>query len=267
MSTHFGAILTEIRELEHKLIAVQDLIDEVREEFTFGTHRSVGSAYRTVKQRREAPEEINHDAKAEAEEEEEFGPQSEAGSASGNWDDFAQPETPQRKGRARKPDNRLKDLYRALARRLHPDAVSSEREGARDAQEIEWWHQAQAAYESGDTQQLEMILTLIEMRDKGSKNASVSVLMQLTKQFRNALKRLRRELAECRHNPAWNFSRLHDVRPLFQRIHWSLHLERTKVASMLKDYESIVRDWEKTAQPSLKRARTRSRDLQDEEWF
>jgi hypothetical protein len=39
---------------------------------------------------------------------------------------------------------RLKELYRAVVRRLHPD---SQREMT--AQKTEWWHQAQAAYEAG----------------------------------------------------------------------------------------------------------------------
>src|ERR1035437_7655792 len=40
---------------------------------------------------------------------------------------------------------RLKELYRSVVRRLHPDI---QREMT--VQKTEWWHQAQAAYEAGD---------------------------------------------------------------------------------------------------------------------
>jgi hypothetical protein len=48
-------------------------------------------------------------------------------------------------------------------RRLHPD---TQREMT--AQKSEWWHQAQAAYEAGDLEQLEVILTLCEIGDSAS---------------------------------------------------------------------------------------------------
>ena len=58
---------------------------------------------------------------------------------------------------------RLKELYRAVVRRLHPD-----RQREMTVQKTEWWHQAQAAYEAGDVEQLEVILTLCEIGESGT---------------------------------------------------------------------------------------------------
>jgi hypothetical protein len=71
---------------------------------------------------------------------------------------------------------RLKELYRSVVRRLHPD---SQREMT--AQKTEWWHQAQMAYEAGDVEQLEVILTLCEIGDSGTTaNTSASLLQRIT---------------------------------------------------------------------------------------
>jgi hypothetical protein len=47
---------------------------------------------------------------------------------------------------------RVKELYRALVRRLHPDA-----RGEMSPQQREWWHQAQEAYQNEDAEQLEVL--------------------------------------------------------------------------------------------------------------
>jgi hypothetical protein len=49
------------------------------------------------------------------------------------------------------------------------------------AQKTEWWHQAQAAYEAGDAEQLEVILTLCEIGESGTTaHTSASLLQRIT---------------------------------------------------------------------------------------
>ena len=70
---------------------------------------------------------------------------------------------------------RLKDLYRALVRRLHPDSQVE-----MTPQKTEWWHQAQAAYQIGDPDELELILTLCEIGDTGTTaHTSASMLQRV----------------------------------------------------------------------------------------
>src|ERR1019366_1675929 len=97
---------------------------------------------------------------------------------------------------------RLKELYRAVVRRLHPD---SQREMM--AQKTEWWHQAQAAFEAGDAEQLEVILTLCEIGESGTTaHTSASLLQRITAQLKSSLREIKRQITQRRCEPAWNFS-------------------------------------------------------------
>ena len=60
--------------------------------------------------------------------------------------------------RERETNARVKDLYRQLVRRLHPDHVAD-----LSPKQIEWWHQAQAAYNEGNVEKLEMLLVLTDI--------------------------------------------------------------------------------------------------------
>jgi hypothetical protein len=86
---------------------------------------------------------------------------------------------------------RLKELYRKLARRLHPDVHRE-----MTAQKTEWWHQAQAAYEAGDVEQLEVLLTLSEIGESGTTaHTSVSMLQRITARIKSSLREIKRQLA------------------------------------------------------------------------
>ena len=60
------------------------------------------------------------------------------------------------------------------------------------AQKSEWWHQAQAAYEAGDLEQLEVILTLCEIGDSGTTaHTSASLLQRITAKLKSSLREIR----------------------------------------------------------------------------
>jgi hypothetical protein len=192
LNSHFGALLTETRELHEKLYAAQSLVSEVHQEFYFGGHSSIHGAYAEVMRRREHPEQFEKQMREEEEEEEEefrkefeqiFGASEEEFFEKFGFGQKTPPKkSSSRENESRKPAiTRLKDLYRSLARRLHPDAG-----GRRSQKEIEWWHQTQAAYQAGDIEKLELILTLADIEEKGAKEASVSILQQIIHQFKQS---------------------------------------------------------------------------------
>jgi hypothetical protein len=75
------------------------------------------------------------------------------------------------------------------------------------AQKTEWWHQAQAAYEAGDSEQLEVILTLCEIGEAGTTaHTSASLLRRITAQLKSSLREIQRQLRAMRREPAWSFS-------------------------------------------------------------
>lgn len=250
LNTHFGALLTETRELHEKLYAAQGLVSEVHHEFYLGGHRSIHTAYTTVMRRREHPEEFEKEMKEAEEQANEFREEFEEVFGKSEEEFYEKfgfgPETPPpRESQARKPSfARLKDLYRSLARRLHPDAG-----GRRSQKEIEWWHQTQAAYQAGDIEQLELILTLANIEEKGAKDASISILQQIIDQFKQGLKELKRELKQYRRDAAWNFSKLEDDGPILQRTREMLETEKMRLAILLEGFQAQIDAWKQLGQP------------------
>ena len=156
---------------------------------------------------------------------------------------------------------RLKELYRSVVRRLHPDV---QREMT--SQKTEWWHQAQAAYEAGDVEQLEVILTLCEIGDSGSTaHTSASLLHRITAQLKNSLREIKRVLAGRRRDPAWNFSRRadHDVLALQTRRGLMIDLERMRYRC--RTIQEVIAGW-KAAAERLKQPRRRKHHPQNREF-
>jgi hypothetical protein len=271
LSANFGALLTEIRELQEKLFQAQELVNEVQQEFYFGNYRSINKAYKDVMHRRNHPEEAAQKESEEDKEDEEF--RREFEEAFNQMEDESAEEERAKSGRGRaarngageapgKQNNRVKDVYRKLVRLLHPDKGSK-----RTAKEVEWWHETQEAYETGNLEQLELILTLVEMEHKGSKEASISVLGQLTVEFRKSLKALKRKIASLKKEIAWGFSQLTDLSALMARTRAQLTADRDKLAWLLQKYQSQISAWEIAATTPGKRVRARRGAWQDEEWF
>ena len=139
---------------------------------------------------------------------------------------------------------RLKELYRTVVRRLHPD---SQREMT--AQKTEWWHQAQAAYVAGDVEQLEVILTLCEIGDSGTiAHTSASLLQRITAQLKNSLREIKRQLAGRRRDPAWNFSRRADHDVLAVQTRRSLMEDLERMRYQCRTIQEMIARWKVAAE-------------------
>ncbi len=230
LNTHFGALLTEIRELSQKMAADEELVFQVHNEVMFGCG-SYARAYERVMELRENPEPLSPPPAGNGEADEEpnpFAARPESENFDGEEDlleeffnqlfgQFGPSERPREKGASRSGHHtesasppqssaRLKELYRSLVRRLHPD---TQREMT--AQKSEWWHQAQAAYEAGDLEQLEVILTLCEIGDSGTTaHTSASLLQRITAKLKSSVREIKRQIVRQRKDPAWNFSHRSD---------------------------------------------------------
>ena len=142
----FGAVITEARELNQRLMQARAQVSEVQQEHFFGGHRSIAEAYRTVmeraeEERRAAEEPGQEEAKFSHEEEEEDFTREEEEAfrdfASAMGFDLEDEENmASRSRKAAELPARLKELYRAVVRRLHPDKLET-----LSPREVEWWHQ------------------------------------------------------------------------------------------------------------------------------
>jgi hypothetical protein len=151
---------------------------------------------------------------------------------------------------------RLKELYRAVVRRLHPD---SQREMT--AQKTEWWHQAQSAYEAGDAEQLEVILTLCEIGESGTTaHTSASLLQRITAKLKSSLREIKRQINQRRREPAWNFSGRTDHAAMAEQVRRELTGELMAMRRRWMDTHEIIAKW-KAAAEKLRPPRRRKAPL------
>ena len=98
--------------------------------------------------------------------------------------------------------DRIKELYRKVVRQLHPDA-----NGEFAPRERELWHEVQAAYQARDLERLEAVAARVEIGGDAAASAktSVAVLLRITRELRDALQSVRRQLGLAKKQPAWRF--------------------------------------------------------------
>jgi hypothetical protein len=266
MHSHFGALLTELRELNLQMEMDSMLIEQVKNEAQFGGY-SDARAYQRVMDRRENPDSWppppvgdnvhgNQDSSGSGPESEDFDedplleeikkeffrrfgagahPRDHLGPGDGP------PVEPMSPAHASK---RLKGLYRALVRRLHPDSQQS-----MTAQKTEWWHEAQIAYEAGDAEQLEVILTLCEIGESGTTaNTSASLLQRITAQLKSSLREIKRQITQQRRKPAWDFSRRSDHETLAGQIRRELLDDLLRMRYQCGQIQKMIARWKAEAE-------------------
>jgi hypothetical protein len=279
LNSHFGALLTELRELNLKMTADEAIVFMVENEVMFGGG-SYARAYQRVMELKENPEPPLPPGGPEREP---FGARPESGNAAGEEDPLeaifnemfgecgpgewpgeepgpwngppAEPSTP-----AHDPQ-RLKELYRQLVRRLHPD---SQREMT--AQKTEWWHQTQAAYEAGDAEQLEVILTLCEIGDTGTiAHTSASLLQRITAGLKSSLREIKRQITQRQRDPAWNFSSRTDHGVMADQMRRALTSDLMEMRQRWTETQAMIAEW-KAAAERIKPSRRRQRQPQGMEF-
>jgi hypothetical protein len=286
LNTHFGALLTELRELSQKMAADEEFVFQVENEAMFAG-RSHARAYQRVMEFRENPEPPGSQHSGGSEptgKRDPFGARPESGNAEDEEDPMEEfmneffrkfgsgalpqdnhgPQAGQHTESAApaQASARLKELYRSVVRRLHPDI---QREMT--AQRTEWWHQAQAAYETGDVEQLEVILTLCEIGDSGTTaHTSASLLQRITAQLKNSLREIKRQLARQRRDPAWNFSRRADHDTLAVQTRRSLMGDLERMRYQCRTIQEMIARW-KVAAERLKQPRRRKYHPPNMEFF
>jgi hypothetical protein len=102
----------------------------------------------------------------------------------------------------RKGDARVKELYRILVRRLHPD-LRADANAAASA----LWHEVQEAYAASDVARMEILLALSDIEtNRVSNQTSVAQMRVLLAELARALRALEKSLLEAEGEDAWNFA-------------------------------------------------------------
>ena len=99
--------------------------------------------------------------------------------------------------------SRVKELYRVLVRRLHPDTGASVR---RDPLMAQLWHDLQDAYAKRDAEQLELLLAMTDLHEgQGGMRSTLFHMRRAATEFMRRSRELKSRLREIRTTEAWVF--------------------------------------------------------------
>jgi len=169
-------------------------------------------------------------------------------------------------GGAARPAARVVDLYRALARRIHPDSPSALRTVAPDRLGA-LWTDVQEAYESGSLERLLALAAWVDTlgaadleagsdgapppsRADAARPAGRAALLSFTERYdrlralRRSLRALERDLTALEGDPAWDFAarRRDDARRLAHATRDAIDADVARVQDALAELEAFFRD-------------------------
>lgn len=127
-------------------------------------------------------------------------------------------------------DPRVKELYRTLVRRLHPDLRA---DGSAAVSAL--WHEVQEAYAASDVARMEILLALCEIgANPHGDETSVAQMQSVLSELTRALRALEKSLREAEGEDAWNFAQTGPREGLRARVERELKFELATRTARLK---------------------------------
>jgi hypothetical protein len=149
-------------------------------------------------------------------------------------------------GAARDPEEtRIKEVYRILVRRLHPDTRADG-----DAAVSAIWHDVQEAYQMGNLVRLEALLAVTEMEAASSDSGAAATLSQMRQavaELRRAYQALRKGITEAMRDPAWGFARNPYRGQLEKQIRRDMEYDLNQQREMLETTRQTLEEWSRPA--------------------
>jgi hypothetical protein len=146
-----------------------------------------------------------------------------------------EPEHDEEKG----ADARVKELYRRLVRRLHPDLRA---DGSADVSAL--WHEVQEAYAASDVARMEILLALSNMRANELDNeTSLSQMGGALVELKRSLRALEKSLLEAEEEEAWNFAGNGPNEDLKMRVERQLRFDLATRRRILNMLTKTIADW------------------------
>ena len=169
--------------------------------------------------------------------------------------------------------SRRKQLYRQLARRLHPDHNT-----ALTPREKELWHEALAAYDANDLDRLETLLAVTESPGAEAKGflgiKSLARLRAIAQDLGRKLKAAQKALREAKTKPSWDFPKTEQdprsLGALQRKISAEMEAASSELEEGIWELEERVAEWKDTRKGQKRRSRgshrPRSRASTAEMW-
>ena len=138
-----------------------------------------------------------------------------------------------------KVDARVKELYRILVRRLHPDLRADANAGVSAL-----WHEVQEAYAASDVPRMEILLALSDIESNHVGNqTSVSQMRALFVELERALRALEKSLLEAEGEDAWNFAQAGPTSDLRTRVERELKSDLAARTMRLDVLTNAIAAW------------------------
>jgi hypothetical protein len=136
-------------------------------------------------------------------------------------------------------DPRVKELYRLLVRRLHPDLRA---DGSATVSGL--WHEVQDAYAATDIAHLEILLALSDIEsDRFSDQTSVGQMRAVLAELERAIFALEDSLRQARGENAWNFARIGPGPDLRTEIETELRANLRRRSERLTLLQQTIAEW------------------------
>lgn len=136
-------------------------------------------------------------------------------------------------------DPRVKELYRLLVRRLHPDLRA---DGSATVSGL--WHEVQEAYAATDIAHLEILLALSDIEsERFSDQTSVSQMRAVLAELERAIFALEDSLRQARDEDAWNFARVGPGPGLRTEVEKELKANLHRRSERLSLLQQTIANW------------------------
>jgi hypothetical protein len=136
-------------------------------------------------------------------------------------------------------DPRVKELYRLLVRRLHPDLRA---DGSATVSGL--WHEVQEAYAATDIAHLEILLALSDIEsDRFSDQTSVAQMRAVLAELDRAIFALEDSLRQARDEHAWNFARVGAGSDLRREVERELKANLGRRSERLSLLDQTIAAW------------------------
>lgn len=134
---------------------------------------------------------------------------------------------------------RIKEVYRMLVRRLHPDLHPSS-----DSAVATIWHEVQEAYGSGNLERLELLLALTDIQAENiGAHTSLFQMREVLADLRRGLKSLEKSLRTARKDQAWGFARSTDRSALQVKTARKFRADLAKQYRRLQGCYALIARW------------------------
>lgn len=137
-------------------------------------------------------------------------------------------------------ETRAREMFRQIARRLHPDAGA----GAMDERKLSLWQEAQQAWEARDVNRLEAVLWETEPDAAARGEAPVGTVARVVHAVRERIKDLQRQWDEIRRTPAGRLVGLDakQSKRFWREFQYELESDRERMRYAHR--ELLEREWE-----------------------